>query len=86
MAGDQSSGVADDPVRLRIVPLPVALYISDGLIFELYDGGRYRHPFSIYWERVKPLPENSTENQISERKDSGQTPERTARSSTESKR
>lgn len=41
-----SSGIA-------VVPLPAALYVSDGLIFELYDGGRPRRTFVIRWERMK---------------------------------
>ena len=87
MAGDYSLDLADDDSAcLRIVHLPVALYISDGLIFELYDGGRPMYAFSIHWERVKPLPEHSPENQTLEVKDNAQMPERTARSSAESKR
>lgn len=41
-----------------VVPLPVALYVSDGLIFELYDGGRPLHKFAIRWERLKPVDES----------------------------
>jgi hypothetical protein len=29
-----------DRSRARVIPLPVALYVSDELIFELYDGGQ----------------------------------------------
>ena len=28
------------PSRIPVIPLPVALYVSEGLIFELYDGGK----------------------------------------------
>ena len=28
-----------DRARAPVIPLPVALYVSDELIFELYDGG-----------------------------------------------
>lgn len=38
---------------IPVVPLPVALYVSDGLIFELYDGGQPRRKFVIRWERTK---------------------------------
>ena len=40
-----------------VVPLPVALYVSDGLIFELFDGGQPRRHFSIQWERFIPVNE-----------------------------
>jgi hypothetical protein len=50
-----------------MIPLPVALYVSDELIFELYDGGRPCRRFPIIWERLVPakeseppvIPENS---------------------------
>jgi hypothetical protein len=44
---------------LRVVPLPIALYDSNGLLFELYQGGqpsRYHH---IVWERLKPIGEEA---------------------------
>lgn len=40
-----------------VIPLPVALYSSNGLLFELYEGGqpsRYHH---IIWKRVKTTEE-----------------------------
>jgi len=37
----------------RVTPLPMALYVSDGLIFELYNGGRPYRPMVIRWERLK---------------------------------
>lgn len=37
-----------------VIPLPVALYVSDELIFELYDGGQPCRRFSIRWERFVP--------------------------------
>lgn len=37
-----------------VVPLPVALYVSNGLIFELYDGGQPSRTFVITWEQLKP--------------------------------
>ena len=42
------------PSSLPVIPLPVALYISDGLIFELYNGGQPSRRFSIHWETLKP--------------------------------
>jgi len=47
-----------DSARPPVVPLPVALYVSDELIFELYDGGRPRRRFSIRWERLVAMKEN----------------------------
>jgi hypothetical protein len=32
-----------------VIPLPIALF-SEGLIFELYEGGQPRRTFSIRWE------------------------------------
>jgi hypothetical protein len=38
-----------------ITPLPFALYISDGLIFELYNGGKPYFLHSIHWEKLRPV-------------------------------
>jgi hypothetical protein len=49
--------MAEECVALlrRVVPLPIALYDSNGLLFELYQGGQpYRHHY-IVWERLKPI-------------------------------
>jgi hypothetical protein len=53
--------MADESVALRrVVPLPIALYDSNGLLFELYQGGQpYRH-HHIVWERLKPITESDT--------------------------
>jgi hypothetical protein len=40
-----------------VVPLPIALYDSNGLLFERYDGGQSSRPFVIRWERLKPIRE-----------------------------
>jgi len=50
-----------DSARPSVSPLPVALYVSDGLIFELYDGGQPCRRFSIRWERLVPGKENEPE-------------------------
>ena len=42
--------VPADSARPPVIPLPVALYVSDELIFELYDGGQPCRRFSIRWE------------------------------------
>jgi hypothetical protein len=41
-----------------VIPLPVALYVSGELIFELYDGGHPCRRFSIRWERLVPAQES----------------------------
>ncbi len=43
-----------DSARASVIPLPIALYVSDELIFELYDGGQPCRRFSIRWERLVP--------------------------------
>lgn len=40
---------------VRVIPLPVALYESNGLLFELYDGGQPYQPVVIRWETLQPL-------------------------------
>ena len=46
--------VPADSARPPVIPLPVALYVSDELIFELYDGGQPCRRFAIRWERFVP--------------------------------
>jgi hypothetical protein len=50
-----------DSARVAVIPLPIALYVSEGLIFELYDGGQPCRSFSIRWERLVPAKENEHE-------------------------
>jgi hypothetical protein len=50
-----------DSTRAPVIPLPVALYVSDELIFELYDGGQPSRRFSILWERLVPMKESGPE-------------------------
>ena len=40
---------------IPVVPLPVALYVSNGLIFELYEGGRPWRKHVIQWERLRTI-------------------------------
>jgi hypothetical protein len=47
------------PALRHVIPLPIALYSSDGLLFELYDGGRPWRPHHIVWERVKTVEEQT---------------------------
>ena len=42
---------------LPVIPLPVALYVSNGLVFELYDGGQLRRTHVIRWERLRSINE-----------------------------
>lgn len=60
MATKDSSGRVE-PACLPVIPLPLALYVSDGLIFELYEGGQPARQFSIHWERLKPIAESAAE-------------------------
>jgi hypothetical protein len=46
-----------------VIPLPVVLYVSGELIFELYDGGHSCRRFSIRWDRLVPTKENEPEAQ-----------------------
>jgi hypothetical protein len=51
------------PSSTPVIPLPVALYVSEGLIFELYNGGQPHRQFVIRWERLRPtipIPEENT--------------------------
>jgi hypothetical protein len=52
---------ASDSARTPVIPLPVALYVSGELIFELYDGGRPYRRFWIRWERLVPAKESEPE-------------------------
>ena len=52
-----------DRARAPVIPLPVALYVSNELIFELYDGGQPSRRSSICWERFIPTKENEPEAQ-----------------------
>jgi len=51
---------ADSP-RPPLIPLPIALYVSGELIFELYDGGQPSRRFSIRWDRFVPTKESKSE-------------------------
>ena len=53
--------VPADSAHPSVIPLPVALYVSGELIFELYDGGQPCRRFSIRWERFVPTEENEPE-------------------------
>jgi len=51
-----------DRSRTPVIPLPIALYVSGELIFELYDGGEPSRRFSIRWERLVPAKESEPES------------------------
>jgi hypothetical protein len=44
-----------------VIPLPIALYVSEGLIVELYEGGQPRRTFSIRWEWLVPPERNESD-------------------------
>jgi len=50
-----------DRSRAPVIPLPIALYVSGELIFELYDGGQPYCRFSIRWESLVPGKESERE-------------------------
>ena len=52
---DDNPPPSADSAPHPVIPLPVALYVSDELIFELYDGGQPCRRFSILWERLVPM-------------------------------
>lgn len=55
MAGEESV------VILRpVASLPIALYDSNGLLFELYEGGQPYRRHHIVWERLKPITEEES--------------------------
>ena len=58
---EHNPSLSADSARPPVIPLPVALYVSDELIFELYDGGQPCRRFSIRWERFVPSKENEPE-------------------------
>ena len=53
--------VPADSARPPVIPLPVALYVSGELIFELYDGGQPCRRFAIRWERLVSAKESEPE-------------------------
>jgi hypothetical protein len=52
MANEKSSS---QPAKATVSTLPIALYESHGLIFELYQGGQPSHRVAIRWERLKSV-------------------------------
>jgi hypothetical protein len=48
------AGYHDEKRRL-IIPIPIALYVSDGLVFELYGGGQPPTEYHIRWQHLKPI-------------------------------
>lgn len=51
----ESLPTLSDFPAVRVIPLPIALYESNGLLFELYDGGQPYQPIVIRWKRVQPV-------------------------------
>jgi hypothetical protein len=50
-----------DARGVPVIPRPVALYVSDELCFELYDGGQPCRRFLIRWERLAPAKKSEPE-------------------------
>ncbi len=55
-----------DSTSRPVIPLPIALYVSGELIFELYEGGQPCRRFSIRWDRLAATKENEPETQRSQ--------------------
>ena len=51
----ESAPTLDEPRAVQVIPLPIALYESNGLLFELYDGGQPYRPIVIRWERLRSV-------------------------------
>jgi hypothetical protein len=60
---DHNPPPSTDRAHPPVIPLPVALYVSGELIFELYDGGQPCRKFSIRWDGLVPTKENEPEAQ-----------------------
>jgi hypothetical protein len=58
---EQNPPATADGSDAPVIPLPIALYVSGELIFELYDGGQPCRKLSIRWERFVPAQENPPE-------------------------
>lgn len=58
---EQSPPAPPHLARPPVLALPIALYVSGELIFELYNGGRSCRRFSICWERLVPGKQSEPE-------------------------
>jgi hypothetical protein len=46
-------------VLTPVIPLPIALYDSNGLLFELYQGGQPYRNHHVVWERLERIGEEA---------------------------
>jgi hypothetical protein len=53
MTGQKSSSSTTSPPP-QVLPLPYALYESNGLLFELYNGGQRLKRHEVHWVRLEP--------------------------------
>jgi hypothetical protein len=53
MATREGESQNSQATPIPVVPLPIALYDSNGLLFELYDGGQPCRFFAIRWQTIK---------------------------------
>ncbi|HVH88686.1 MAG TPA: hypothetical protein VM912_18355 [Terriglobales bacterium] len=51
-----------NPPDVPVIHLPIGLYESNGLIFELYRGGQPYSPVVIRWERLKTVTVTREDN------------------------
>jgi hypothetical protein len=58
---EHNSPSPSESLHPPVNPLPIALYVSGQLIYELYDGGQPERKFSIRWERLAPIEQRQPE-------------------------
>lgn len=69
MANEESSPAKESVGRKPCCPLPIALYDSDGILFELYEGGQPYQRHYICWQRLKPVTETRPAKALAEQQD-----------------
>jgi hypothetical protein len=57
---EHNSPSPSESLHPPVNPLPIALYVSGELIYELYEGGQPDRKFSISWERLVPLEQRES--------------------------
>jgi hypothetical protein len=55
------------PALRLVIPLPIALYSSKGVLFELYEGGQPYRRHHIVWEKLRTTEEQATASTSAER-------------------
>lgn len=55
MRSNESTTASANVVPSDLIPIPVALYEFNGIIYELYRGSQPRQSFKIRWHRLKTV-------------------------------